>query len=330
MPIIVACSSCGSKLKVPDNYPARKARCGKCGGVVSLGADSPLAAVPSPRPRPDKPAESEEPVVGKRPGRKPEPRDESDEPVVVVPSGRKPVQPEPPAAAETDDVVEPELVDDDEVEAAPEERRPRRKKKRRKKRPAPDAGGSSAWIWWAAGCGGVLLLAVVGVVVAILAGYAEEVIGYGMVLGISVVVSTVILIISMIVASHFAGGIDFGEIHIVIPKALTLIFVVNLIGLIPVAGWVLPLPVWLFGLMYVFNLDFWESLFLVAINWILNLLFSYFLLAMILASLHRGTLDRGKDEPPVKRAAVSSPQHPGLRERTAHLAPRAGYSPQKG
>ena len=93
-----------------------------------------------------------------------------------------------------------------------------------------------------------------------------------------------ILVVSMIIASSIGGGIEFGEVHIVIPKALGLLFVANLVGLIPFVGWFLALIVWVGGLMSLFRLDFHETRILVAVNWVLNWLVRLALLQMFFAA----------------------------------------------
>ena len=101
----------------------------------------------------------------------------------------------------------------------------------------------------------------------------------------SIPISTVILIVSMIASSSIAGGIEFGEIQVVIPKAMGLLLVVNVVSMIPVAGWFVTFPIWLFGLMILFRLDLWEARFLIAMNWILNSISKYIILGIVLAIL---------------------------------------------
>src|SRR5437588_1510519 len=62
MPDIIACQSCGSKLKLPDNLGGRKARCPRCGGLVSVKAGLSARVEPPPGPKPEpfeKPAQPE-------------------------------------------------------------------------------------------------------------------------------------------------------------------------------------------------------------------------------------------------------------------------------
>ena len=48
--------------------------------------------------------------------------------------------------------------------------------------------------------------------------------------------------------------------------------------MIPQACIWLTLPVWWFGLMILFRIDFWEARTLVVINWVLNLLVRFLLI----------------------------------------------------
>jgi hypothetical protein len=93
-------------------------------------------------------------------------------------------------------------------------------------------------------------------------------------------ISVVILIISMFITSAIGGGVDFGQVHIVLAKAIPLLIVVNLLQLVPF-GIVLSIPIWWIGLMVLFRLDFWEVRTLVAINWGLNALAHFALLAAL-------------------------------------------------
>jgi hypothetical protein len=182
------------------------------------------------------------------------------------------------------------------VEAGRAEEKPRRKKKKKKRPKDQPSHGIPGWAWWAGGLAGCLVLAVVGMVWAVRAGHVEWVITYCISLAVMLPVSLGILVLSMVVCSHLAGGIDFGEVHTAIPKAAALLLVINLINVLPFGAF-LAFPVWLVGLMRLFGLDLWESRFLVAINWILNALAKTFLLGVVLAVLthpksHRDLADQ--------------------------------------
>jgi hypothetical protein len=81
--------------------------------------------------------------------------------------------------------------------------------------------------------------------------------------------SIVILVVSMMLTSSALGGVEFGQVHVVIFKGAVLLLAVNGIGLLPYGVW-LSLPVWWLGLMVLFHIDFWEARTLVVINWVLN------------------------------------------------------------
>ena len=98
--------------------------------------------------------------------------------------------------------------------------------------------------------------------------------------GLGIVVGTVILIVSMIIASALFGGIDFGSLHIVIAKSVPLLALVYAVCLIPFLGWLLAIPIWWGGLMLIFHLDFWEVRTLVLVNWVLNTIARLALFAM--------------------------------------------------
>jgi hypothetical protein len=93
--------------------------------------------------------------------------------------------------------------------------------------------------------------------------------------------STLTLLFSMIVASRRAGGIDFGPAHIVALKGAGLLAVVTLLNAFT-CGMVLAGPVWLFGLMGLYRLDFREAGILTRINWLMNLIWKLLLWAWTL------------------------------------------------
>jgi hypothetical protein len=280
MPMILLCTGCGTKLKIPDEFKRKQARCPKCGELVTL----------------------------------PEPADADDE-VEQEPRGARRAAPAPPEprraarAAEDQDARRPRRSvaqenDDDrprrrrsadeehEEEAAPE--RPR-VKRRRKRRPAAESEGMPQWVWlWAALVGYVFVLVLVGVALSA-AGHGFLVAVYGIALAILVPASLLILILSMFISSAIAGGIDFGEVHIVIPKALLLLLIVDTVAAFPVESRVASLllsaatlVIWLVGLMYFFNLDFSEARILVGVNWVLNFLVHWLIFMAILSVIMRG------------------------------------------
>jgi hypothetical protein len=96
-------------------------------------------------------------------------------------------------------------------------------------------------------------------------------------------ISIAILVGSMALTSSAMGGIDFGQVHTVLLKGAGLLLVVNGLELLPYGIW-LTLPVWWFGLMLLFGIDFWEARTLVVINWVLNLI-AYFMIVTAFTNL---------------------------------------------
>jgi hypothetical protein len=74
------------------------------------------------------------------------------------------------------------------------------------------------------------------------------------------------LLFSMILASWWVGGIDFGPVHHVAAKAAVLIVIVTAINFLS-WGILLAGPVWFFGLMGLFRLSIRETRVLTEINW---------------------------------------------------------------
>jgi hypothetical protein len=274
MPAIIVCRACGAKSRLPEQFTGRKVRCPKCAGVISLDDGSSPAPRPAPRTVPS----------------------EADEEIRVV-KRREPLSPRPPESEEVDFPA-----DDEDV-------RVKKEKKRKKRRARQDDEGSvGTWIWWyvAVACV-VLALGVAGFLVA-RAGHVEWVIVAGIELAVMVPVSMVILVISMLLSSTIAGGINFGEIHTAIPKAALLIIAVNLVSLIPFGGF-LTFPIWVVGAMYAFDLDFWEARFLIFVNWALNFGFKLILFHALLAMMmHGGKGDLDDLAPSPRRSAPASPQ----------------------
>ena len=56
-------------------------------------------------------------------------------------------------------------------------------------------------------------------------------------------------------------------------------------NLIPLVGWALAIPTWWFGLMFLFGLDSWECRFLIFINWLLNSIARWVIVAIVLVVL---------------------------------------------
>jgi hypothetical protein len=93
--------------------------------------------------------------------------------------------------------------------------------------------------------------------------------------------STLTLLFSMIVASRLAGGIDFGPASTVTAKGAALLAVVTSLNFLDF-GLFLAGPVWFFGLMALFHLDFRQTRILTRINWGMNVVWKLLLLAWML------------------------------------------------
>lgn len=89
---------------------------------------------------------------------------------------------------------------------------------------------------------------------------------------------TLTLVFSMIAASRLAGSIDFGPAHIVIPKGAALLAVATAVNFID-CGIFLAGPIWFFGLMLLFGLDYKQTRILTEVNWGMNFLWKLLLLA---------------------------------------------------
>ena len=249
MPIRVDCHSCGRPLNAPDKLAGRKAKCPQCQTILSIPDAEPVeVAQPAPK----------EPKLPKR--RLPEPEER------ITRQRKERDDPEPEEPAEV-------------VRAS---RKPKRKKRKQLERPKRVNQDLPTWALWLISVGGFLLVAGSIALAAILKGHGAEVLVYSVIMAVMIPVSTVILIISMFVSSWLGGGIEFGEAHIVIPKAVGLLLVVNTIALLPF-GRIIAGPIWLIGLMVLFRLELWEARILVVTNWGLNFLAQMAVVGVVMA-----------------------------------------------
>jgi hypothetical protein len=88
------------------------------------------------------------------------------------------------------------------------------------------------------------------------------------------------LLFSMIVASRLAGGIDFGTLGYILPRAALLLALVTAINLFT-CGVLLAGPVWFFGLMLLFDMDLRQTRTLTKINWGMNLVWKLLLTVLL-------------------------------------------------
>lgn len=287
MPQSIVCRACGAKLRIPDEYARRQAKCPKCMAVIALDSNvmAPATARAAPKSIPVARVAEATPPPG--------PVEEAEE-VVRLEEALRPKKRAREVAS--DDPVSDTSMSD-------EEDRPKKKKKKRRRPRHDQPAGLEAWTWWYIGLAGVLGLVVMGGIGLVMAGHGPLVLLCGIELAVAFPVSMVILVISMFLSSHLSGGMDFGEIRTFIPKILILLIIANLINLLPF-GTFLAFPVWLIGLMSAFNLDLWEAKFLVGVNWLLNLLLRWTLLMMFLnAYMHnQGKMDSFDMDPPGPQA----------------------------
>jgi hypothetical protein len=272
---------------------------------------------PGPALRPE--AAEPEPAIRAAPSR---PRqdvsvDEADDPVRVVRKKRTADtedRPEPSAAeasprrprkagsSEEPDVrvqarrKSQEDIDVDEEDEDRDERPVKRVRRRKRKRAKKGAPLMYAWIPWAVG--GVLVVGTVtaALVLKLVFGMGEMLLRQGISLAIMFPFSTVILLVSMVICT---GGFDFGDPRTAILKVPAFLLVVNLVSMIMFpCGLILSFPLWLFGVMWLFDMDLWEAKMLFIINLVLNFLFKTFLLGVILTALMHGGKDKDlpKDE----------------------------------
>ena len=141
-------------------------------------------------------------------------------------------------------------------------------------------------------------------------GVEPELLAYTVAFGIMLVFSTIILIGSMFISSAIVGGMEFGEPHIVIPKAIGLLFVVNAVSLMGCVGWVLSIPVWVIGCMIVFRLELWEARVLVGVNIVLNLLARLLVIALVITAATHVPIPAGgvPPGPPLPKEQASDVQ----------------------
>src|SRR5262245_24663534 len=93
--------------------------------------------------------------------------------------------------------------------------------------------------------------------------------------------STLTLVFSMIVASRLHGGIDFGSPAHVIPRGAALLVVTTALNLID-CGIFLAGPVWFFGLMWLYRLDWAATRRLAQVNWYMNFVWKILLTLVLL------------------------------------------------
>jgi hypothetical protein len=215
MPVL-NCTSCGQRLKVPDDSIGRRFRCAKCGQHLQFRQE---AAPDTAQPNPD-----------------------SD----LVPFATDPPQ----------------------EQLTSEPRRPRKKKKKRLK--SRSESGVPAWIGWWSALAIACIMTVIGFVSVAQAGYPKTAFLFAVELAFALPLSTVVFALSLFASNWLGAGVELAQFSSLIPKALLLILLANLLGLVPCAGRIMALCMWFIGAVVFFKLEVWESKVLVAINWALG------------------------------------------------------------
>jgi LSD1 subclass zinc finger protein len=277
MSIQITCKDCCSELSYPDAMGGRQVRCFRCDAVLMVPAGTPRTAPPAPV-REDR-VQAMPPAANNR-------KQQSQSTASIretAPVRHEKTRPtrqanKRPPTAPAKRIVE-EIGDAEEV--VPKEKRgPSRKKRlRRPERQLP------VWLWWII-AGSIGLVGCVAMALLVLINLKEEGVKYLIAMAILMPISTGILIASMFISSAVAGGIDFGEARIVIPKAAALLIVINMINLSPCGGFgsAVTLPIWLVGLMTLFKIDVWETRILLVVNWVLNTIVRWVVMSALLSA----------------------------------------------
>lgn len=294
MPHAVTCNSCATRMKIPDNGLGKRVKCPRCANVFVAEDD-------------DAPVEAELDT------------DIAEEPIAVSKRRRiveEEEAPRPSASRKARRAADDEIDEVEEVEEAEEEDedRPRKKKKKKKRRRQTVATtadeGPPAWPWWVFGGGGVALVMLFLLFLAIFTKTDSPVKWIAAYLLISMPISTVMFFLVMLLGSVLFGAMEIGEIHVAFIKAFGLLFVVNLLNMIPLAGMYLAPFVMLVGLIVVFKLDIWESYMLIMLNVAMNLVVTIFVWFALFSLLAGGYYGSGYDDDfsPRRRQPVPNQQ----------------------
>jgi hypothetical protein len=282
MQISVNCGSCKTKLSVKAEHAGKQVRCIRCGQLVRVTVAPVVVGSPNRHAAPvmaelvndDQYVQVTTPVQ-----------------VQVIPAAR-PLPPKPIRAASppmSNFEVLPQDTPATSNGSYDPPSGPQLKKKKKKKSKKLEETSVPPWMWIVGGLGALVTIS--GVIIGLwmmlkMNNGGEKPINWAFVavhFGIGVPISLVILVVSMFVSSALGGGIDFGEAKTAIIGGLFLVIIVNLVELIPGAGFYLTFPVWLIGFMAIFGLDPWEARFLLFINWVFNYIIGMFVIAAILS-----------------------------------------------
>jgi hypothetical protein len=279
MRVDLRCKGCQARLSAKSELAGKAVRCPRCKQPVRVTVAPvvlpQLGNRPGSKPLMAEAVQGEEPVWAEA-----IPEDAGfdvlpdEEPMLATPLEDDRPAPSPPPkpkpkskpSKETEVAAASETVEED---------RPKKKKKK-KKLDAKMETNIPTWMWVAGGLGA--LLATSGIVFGIILAMrmntpdGDDIDWQRTMLAffVSIPIKLVVLIISMYLSSALGGGINFGDAKTAIIGAIFLIFIVNLVELIPKVGIYITLVVWLIGFMTIFSLDPWEARFLLFINWLIN------------------------------------------------------------
>jgi hypothetical protein len=275
---IIACPSCNSQLKVGEDLLSRKLKCPTCHEVFrAQAAPGPHAEAVRPGPPPRAEATPSGP-----------PRADA------VRTGPLPLA---PMEEELPEFEVEELTGERDVASD----RPKKKKKKKKTKASSslhEQPERSSLGWWVFGSSGIALTMFILFAVALLARPDNSLKGYAGYLFIMMPISTVIFFVAMYLSSIWFEAIEIGEIHVALVKAFILVFIVNLVSLIP-GGFILTLVTWFAGIIVIFRSDPWEARVIIGMNWLLGLGVKMLLFAAIMSWLsHGGGIgDNGRNIP---------------------------------
>lgn len=165
--------------------------------------------------------------------------------------------------------------------------------------------GWPEWVWGLIFCGFGVFGSGIAIGIIALQGYPLVALGMAAALGIAVPFGLVVLTISIFLSSMIGVGVNFGDIRATIPKSIGLVFVVTMISFIPFVGWIIAIPIWWLGLMFIFDLEMWETRVVFIINWGVNIVLKILILTMIVAAISKKVDQVTTPDPPSKSAPTT-------------------------
>jgi hypothetical protein len=319
MPLSLTCPSCSARLSLPEKAVGKRLKCPRCRQVVPFReADLELEILESREPDIidlDEPevVEDEVQMVARmaKPARKRPPAEEEE-----VPKAKASRRPRPPEDIQAEPPARGKRPPAEAEEAAPLRRDRPKKKKRKGKRPPPvrDEHQAAVWAWWVFGGGGVFLVMCFFAAVAVFADFTSRAKFLAIYMLFAVPASTVIFFVAMYLSSVLFGALEMGDLRVAVVKAFILVLLVTLVSLLPGAGFLLTLPVWLIGIFGLFRLDLWEARMLLATNWVLNWGLKFALIGLLSNMLVHGAgkdaFGPSKGDLPADRPGMVQPAEP--------------------